>query len=92
MICPFFYLLPKNASNSHTGHFNVLNFIFSLLIYFSLIVAQGVDFIVDDGVRAAEPSTVVDLTGDYPTVIRLGKVCTCMKPVFCFDKFVSSLN
>ncbi|XP_078176392.1 DHBP synthase RibB-like alpha/beta domain-containing protein [Carex rostrata] len=34
---------------------------------------EGVDFIVDDGVRAAEPSTVVDLTGDYPTVIRLGK-------------------
>ncbi|KAJ4730769.1 Threonylcarbamoyl-AMP synthase [Rhynchospora pubera] len=34
---------------------------------------EGIDFIVDDGIRVAEPSTVVDMTGDNPTIIRLGK-------------------
>lgn len=29
---------------------------------------------VDGGVRVAEPSTIVDMTGSYPKVIRQGKV------------------
>lgn len=35
---------------------------------------QGLDFLVDGGVRVAEPSTIVDMTGPYPKVIRQGKV------------------
>ena len=38
---------------------------------------QGLDFIVDAGLRIAEPSTVVDMTGTVPRIIRLGKVCGC---------------
>ncbi|KAL2906890.1 Uncharacterized protein RDABS01_005600 [Bienertia sinuspersici] len=34
---------------------------------------EGLDFIVDAGLRIAEPSTVVDMTGSVPKVIRLGK-------------------
>ncbi|EEC83936.1 hypothetical protein EE612_045544 [Oryza sativa] len=34
---------------------------------------QGLDFIVDGGTRIADPSTVVDMTGSYPTIIRQGK-------------------
>ncbi|VAI74390.1 unnamed protein product [Triticum turgidum subsp. durum] len=34
---------------------------------------QGLDFIVDGGARIADPSTVVDMTGSYPTIIRQGK-------------------
>ncbi|KAL6661859.1 hypothetical protein ACP70R_001243 [Stipagrostis hirtigluma subsp. patula] len=33
----------------------------------------GLDFIVDGGVRIADPSTVVDMTGAYPTIVRQGK-------------------
>ncbi|KAL6900927.1 hypothetical protein ACP4OV_005603 [Aristida adscensionis] len=33
----------------------------------------GLDFIVDSGVRISDPSTVVDMTGTYPTIIRQGK-------------------
>ncbi|KAE8810625.1 hypothetical protein D1007_12550 [Hordeum vulgare] len=33
----------------------------------------GLDFIVDGGARIADPSTVVDMTGSYPTIIRQGK-------------------
>ncbi|XP_062192572.1 uncharacterized protein LOC133896080 isoform X2 [Phragmites australis] len=33
----------------------------------------GLDFIVDGGVRIDDPSTVVDMTGTYPTIIRQGK-------------------
>lgn len=36
---------------------------------------QGLDFIVDGGARIADPSTIVDMTGSYPTIIRQGKVC-----------------
>lgn len=39
---------------------------------------QGLDFIVDGGVRIADPSTVVDMTGSYPTIIRQGKVYILM--------------
>lgn len=38
-------------------------------------IFQGLDFVVDGGVRVADPSTVVDMTGKYPTIIRQGKVC-----------------
>ncbi|KAL9827308.1 putative YrdC-like domain, DHBP synthase RibB-like alpha/beta domain superfamily [Arabidopsis thaliana] len=34
---------------------------------------QGLDFVVDGGIRVAEPSTIVDMTGPYPKVIREGK-------------------
>ncbi|KAI5651095.1 hypothetical protein M9H77_37100 [Catharanthus roseus] len=34
---------------------------------------EGLDFIVDAGVRVADPSTVVDMTGGSPRVLRLGK-------------------
>ncbi|OEL26004.1 hypothetical protein BAE44_0012977 [Dichanthelium oligosanthes] len=33
----------------------------------------GIDFIVDGGPRIADPSTVVDMTGTNPTIIRQGK-------------------
>ncbi|KAK6928526.1 Threonylcarbamoyl-AMP synthase-like domain [Dillenia turbinata] len=34
---------------------------------------EGLDFVVDGGLRVADPSTVVDMTGSSPTIIRLGK-------------------
>ncbi|CAA7400578.1 unnamed protein product [Spirodela intermedia] len=34
---------------------------------------EGLDFVVDGGVRLADPSTVVDMTAGSPTVVRLGK-------------------
>ncbi|KAL9229498.1 hypothetical protein vseg_004960 [Gypsophila vaccaria] len=34
---------------------------------------EGLDFIVDAGLRIAEPSTVVDMTGSPPKIVRLGK-------------------
>jgi tRNA A37 threonylcarbamoyladenosine synthetase subunit TsaC/SUA5/YrdC len=35
---------------------------------------EGVDFVVDGGERLAYPSTVVDMTGQKPTLLRRGKV------------------
>ncbi|KAK2649965.1 hypothetical protein Ddye_017454 [Dipteronia dyeriana] len=35
---------------------------------------EGLGFVVDVGVRAADPSTVVDMTGTYPKIIQQGKV------------------
>uniref|UniRef100_A0A2P2QQE3 Threonylcarbamoyl-AMP synthase n=1 Tax=Rhizophora mucronata TaxID=61149 RepID=A0A2P2QQE3_RHIMU len=34
---------------------------------------EGLDFVVDGGVRVAAPSTVVDMTGTYPKILRQGK-------------------
>ncbi|XP_072966105.1 uncharacterized protein [Typha angustifolia] len=34
---------------------------------------EGLDFVVDGGIRVADPSTVVDMTGSNPTIIRQGK-------------------
>lgn len=34
---------------------------------------EGLDFVVDGGVRAATPSTVIDMTKRYPLIIRQGK-------------------
>jgi tRNA threonylcarbamoyl adenosine modification protein (Sua5/YciO/YrdC/YwlC family) len=34
---------------------------------------KRIDFVVDGGERLAEPSTVIDLTGDDPEIIRIGK-------------------
>ncbi|MCO5572024.1 hypothetical protein L7F22_025775 [Adiantum nelumboides] len=34
---------------------------------------EGVDFVVDAGVRIADPSTVVDMTGVLPLLLRRGK-------------------
>ncbi|KAM7509788.1 hypothetical protein LguiB_008663 [Lonicera macranthoides] len=35
--------------------------------------AEGLDFVVDAGIRIADPSTVVDMTGSIPRIIRQGK-------------------
>ncbi|KAK1319408.1 hypothetical protein QJS10_CPB04g00260 [Acorus calamus] len=37
------------------------------------IYPEGLDFVVAGGIRVADPSTVVDMTGTYPTIIRQGK-------------------
>ncbi|KAF8399957.1 hypothetical protein HHK36_015829 [Tetracentron sinense] len=34
---------------------------------------EGLDFVIDGGIRVADPSTVVDMTGSSPTIIRQGK-------------------
>eukprot|EP00271_Cylindrocystis_brebissonii_P007557 TRINITY_DN21124_c0_g1_i1.p1 TRINITY_DN21124_c0_g1~~TRINITY_DN21124_c0_g1_i1.p1 ORF type:complete len:398 (+),score=39.58 TRINITY_DN21124_c0_g1_i1:235-1428(+) len=34
---------------------------------------RGIDFIVDGGPRVAHPSTVIDMTGEQPVLLRLGK-------------------
>ncbi|KAI4387695.1 hypothetical protein MLD38_000108 [Melastoma candidum] len=34
---------------------------------------EGLDFVVDGGIRVADPSTVVDMTGNYPKIVRQGK-------------------
>ncbi|XP_077250348.1 DHBP synthase RibB-like alpha/beta domain-containing protein isoform X2 [Tasmannia lanceolata] len=34
---------------------------------------EGLNFVVDGGIRMADPSTVVAMTGTYPTIIRQGK-------------------
>ena len=44
------------------------------IICFNVSNFQGLDFIVDGGPRIADPSTVVDMTGTNPTIIRQGKV------------------
>ncbi|KAL3676143.1 hypothetical protein R1sor_026091 [Riccia sorocarpa] len=36
-------------------------------------VKEGLDFVVDGGVRVADPSTVVDMTTSIPTLLRRGK-------------------
>ncbi|CAL5415160.1 unnamed protein product [Camellia sinensis] len=35
--------------------------------------AAGLDFVIDAGVRVADPSTVVDMIGSFPRIIRQGK-------------------
>lgn len=42
------------------------------MVYYNL--CQGLDFVVDGGIRVADPSTVVDMTGSSPKIIRQGKV------------------
>ena len=37
------------------------------------ILGNQVDLIIDAGVCGQEPTTVVDLTGDYPEIVRVGK-------------------
>ncbi|KAI8010850.1 hypothetical protein LOK49_LG06G01379 [Camellia lanceoleosa] len=39
----------------------------------SSLIRQGLDFVIDAGVRAADPSTVVDMTGGLPRIILQGK-------------------
>ncbi|CAI9763134.1 unnamed protein product [Fraxinus pennsylvanica] len=34
---------------------------------------EGLDFVVDAGIRVADPSTVVDMTGNSPRIVRQGK-------------------
>ncbi|CAL5380251.1 hypothetical protein CsSME_00051010 [Camellia sinensis var. sinensis] len=34
---------------------------------------EGLDFVIDAGVRVADPSTVVDMIGSFPRIIRQGK-------------------
>lgn len=47
----------------------------SRMQYLNGAAAQGVDFVVDGGLRFADPSTVVDMTGTKPLLLRRGKVC-----------------
>lgn len=47
----------------------------SRMQYLNDAAAQGVDFVVDGGLRIADPSTVVDMTGTKPLLLRRGKVC-----------------
>lgn len=42
-------------------------------IYGASMSQEGVDFVVDGGVRLADPSTVVDMTGSEPILLRKGK-------------------
>ncbi|GMP56696.1 hypothetical protein CsSME_00021089 [Camellia sinensis var. sinensis] len=37
------------------------------------IIELGLDFVIDAGVRVADLSTVVDITGSLPRIIRQGK-------------------
>lgn len=37
------------------------------------ILGDQVDLIIDAGVCGREPTTVVDLTADYPVIVRIGK-------------------
>ena len=39
----------------------------------SEMYGKRLDFVVDGGERLAEPSTVIDLTGSDPEIIRVGK-------------------
>ena len=39
------------------------------------ILGDRVDLIIDSGPCSPEPTTVVDLTGDYPVILREGKGC-----------------
>jgi len=60
---------------------------FASIICFNVSNFQGLDFIVDGGPRIADPSTVVDMTGTDPTIIRQGKVnilCLLLLSVHCF--------
>lgn len=41
---------------------------------------QGLNFVIDAGIRVANPSTVVDMTHVPPTIIRQGKVLVSMLP------------
>ena len=37
------------------------------------ILGSQVDLVIDGGNCGQEPTTVVDLTGDYPVILRVGK-------------------
>jgi hypothetical protein len=45
------------------------------------LAGRGVDFIVDAGLRAVAPSTVVDLSGPMPRLLRRGKGDWCVRAV-----------
>lgn len=60
------------------------------------MVFQGLDFVVDGGVRLAQSSTVVDMTKLPPRVLREGKVVIChlITPARCsnFKEVNTTLN
>lgn len=69
-----------------TKHKKFGSWLYSLLISFIAFtkdlktitsVFQGLDFVVDGGVRLAQSSTVVDMTKLPPRVLREGKVVIC---------------
>ena len=37
------------------------------------LLQQQVDLVIDSGAVAAEPTTVIDLTGDMPVIVRMGR-------------------
>jgi hypothetical protein len=56
------------------AHVQVWKNALASIICFNVSNFQGLDFIVDGGPRIADPSTVVDMMGTNPTIIRQGKV------------------
>ncbi|XP_073151253.1 uncharacterized protein [Henckelia pumila] len=44
---------------------------------------EGLDFVVDAGMRIADPSTVVDMTASSPRIIRHGKVRAALVTMCC---------
>ena len=43
----------------------------------------GLDFVIDAGLRAESPSTVVDLSGPMPRLLRRGKGDWCARGAWC---------
>ncbi|GKU93252.1 hypothetical protein SLEP1_g6859 [Rubroshorea leprosula] len=48
---------------------------------------KGLDFVVDGGKRVADPSTVVDMTGANPKIVRQGKVRRLLLMIYCLSAF-----
>ena len=48
------------------GHRSVANAI-------DLMIGNRVDLVIDGGPVYSDPSTLIDLTGDYPVILREGK-------------------
>ncbi|KAI9181609.1 hypothetical protein LWI28_016680 [Acer negundo] len=51
--------------------------------YLKKMAKQGLDFVVDVGIRVADPSTVVDMTGTYPKIIQRGKLTMSTSEAAC---------
>nr|CAB3481542.1 unnamed protein product [Digitaria exilis] len=65
--------LIKHGSSTSVKYLSEDEWILDPVIIADLYEPLGLDFIVDGGPRIADPSTVVDMTGTNPTIIRQGK-------------------